>query len=81
MICLVISMSARDGVGSPEVWLCTRMIADDDSACARLTDGFRVTARIDTKEDQFKQFVVGHSLRPAIAKSVAMPNFIVDVLG
>ena len=34
---LVISMSARDGVGSPEGWLWTRMIAVADSSSARFT--------------------------------------------
>ena len=36
-ICLVISISARDGVGSPEGWLCTSTIAVADSSSARLT--------------------------------------------
>ena len=30
-ICLVISISARDGVGSPEGWLCTSTITVADS--------------------------------------------------
>ena len=34
---LVIWMSARDGVGSPEGWLWTRIIAVADSSSARLT--------------------------------------------
>ena len=33
----VIWMSARDGVGSPEGWLCTRMIAVADNSRARFT--------------------------------------------
>ena len=37
MICWVIWMSARDGVGSPEGWLCTRITAVADSSSARLT--------------------------------------------
>ena len=36
-ICLVISISARDGVGSPEGWLCTSTIAVADSSSARFT--------------------------------------------
>jgi hypothetical protein len=37
MISFVISMSARDGVGSPEGWLWTRMMAVAESSSARLT--------------------------------------------
>jgi nodulation protein E len=36
-ICLVISISARDGVGSPDGWLCTSTIAVADNSRARLT--------------------------------------------
>ena len=36
-ICFVISISARDGVGSPEGWLCTSTIAVADSSSARFT--------------------------------------------
>ena len=36
-ICLVISISARDGVGSPEGWLCTSTITVADSSSARFT--------------------------------------------
>src|SRR5262245_21933246 len=33
----VIWMSVRDGVGSPDGWLCTRMMAVAESSSARLT--------------------------------------------
>ena len=34
---LVTAMSALEGVGSPEGWLCTRISADAPSSSARLT--------------------------------------------
>ena len=46
MIVFVISMSARDGVGSPDGWLCTRMIAVADSSSARLIDLARIDRRV-----------------------------------
>ena len=46
MISLVISMSARDGVGSPDGWLWTSTIAVADSSSARRIDLARIDRRV-----------------------------------
>jgi hypothetical protein len=46
MIFLVMSMSAMEGVGSPEGWLCTRMMAVEASSSARLHHFARIDRRV-----------------------------------